>query len=197
MTPSEGPAGTIRTERLEIRPWSPADVDRYFDIYRRPEVMRWLSGGAMRDRREAAERMNRMLARLAQDPRFGSWAIVERASGVPAGTVLLKPLPDGGGEIEIGWHLHPDSWGRGYASEAASALLACGFSYGLREVWAVTDPANDRSIAVCRRIGMRLLGTTSRWYHEPSLMFWAGADPGSSPSLSPDAPLPADAPDPG
>lgn len=139
--------------------------------------------------------MQRNLTRLAADPRFGSWAVVERASGVPAGAVVLKPLPDGDGEVEIGWHLHPDSWGRGYASEAARAMLARGFSYGLPEIWAVTDPANDRSIAVCRRIGLRLLGTTSRWYHEPSTMFWAGAEPGSVPSLSPDMPVSADGPD--
>ncbi len=192
MTVDEDCAGTIRTDRLLIRPWSRDEVDRFFDIYRRPEVGRWFAAGPLRDRDEAVGRIERMLARLAADPRFGSWAAVERESGVPAGTVLLKPLPDGDGEIEIGWHLHPDSWGRGYASEAARALLARGFSYGLPEIWAVTDPANDRSIAVCRRIGMRLLGTTSRWYHEPSTMFWAGAEPSSTPSLSPDVPLPAD-----
>ena len=179
---------TIETARLLIRPWSPQELDRFFDLYRRPEVTRWLSGRPVRDRIEATERMERNLARLEEDPRYGSWAVVERDSGVPAGTVVLKPLPDGDGEIEIGWHLHPDSWGRGYATEAASALLERGFSYGLREIWAVVDPANDRSIAVCRRIGLRLLGTTSRWYHEPSLMFWAGADPGAVPSLRPQQP---------
>jgi RimJ/RimL family protein N-acetyltransferase len=179
---------TIETARLVIRPWSRQEIDRFFDLYRRPEVTRWLGGGPVRDRSEAIERMERNLARLAEDPRYGSWAVVERDSGVPAGTVLLKPLPDGDGEIEIGWHLHPDSWGRGYATEAASAMLGRGFSYGLREIWAVVDPANDRSIAVCGRIGLRLLGTTSRWYHEPSLMFWAGADPGAVPSLQPEQP---------
>jgi RimJ/RimL family protein N-acetyltransferase len=144
----------------------------------------------MRDRDEAIERMQRNLAALAVDPRFGSWAVVELDSGVPAGTVLLKPLPNGDGEIEIGWHLHPDRWGRGYASEAASAMLRHGFAGGLDEIWAVVDPANQPSIAVCRRINLRLLGVTSRWYADPSLMLWAGSDPGGVPSLSPDEPAP-------
>ncbi len=178
----------LRTERLEIRPWRMAEIDRYFDLYRRPEITRWLSSEPMRDRSEAAERLERGLARLAETPRFGSWAIVERDTGVAAGTVLLKPLPNGDGEIEIGWHLHPDSWGRGYATEAAGAVLARGFAQALSEIWAVTDPANERSIAVCRRIGLRLLGITRRWYEEPSTMFWAGATPGHVPSLSPDEP---------
>jgi RimJ/RimL family protein N-acetyltransferase len=98
------------------------------------------------------------------------------------------PLPDGEDEVEIGWHFHPDSWGKGLATEAAGALLARAFTNGLEEVWAVTDLNNHRSAAVCRRIGMRLLGVTNRWYHEPSLTFWAGARAGQEPSLRPDEP---------
>jgi RimJ/RimL family protein N-acetyltransferase len=144
----------------------------------------------MRDRREAVERIERNIAQLAADPRFGAWAVVERSSGLPAGTVILKPLPDGDGEIEIGWHLHPDRWGMGFATEAAVALLKRGFADGLEEVWAVTNLDNHRSVAVCRRIGMRLLGITHRWYQQPSLMFWVGSNPGQQPSLRPDEPAP-------
>jgi RimJ/RimL family protein N-acetyltransferase len=190
VTGVEDPTGVLRTERLLIRPWSPDEVDRFFDIYSRPEVTRGFASAPMRDRGESIERLERSLAALSADPRFGSWAVVEQDSGVPAGTLLLKPLPNGDGEIEIGWHLHPDRWGRGYASEAASAVLARGFADGLREIWALVDPANQRSIAVCRRIELRLLGLTSRWYAEPSLMFWAGSDPSGEPSLSSDEPAP-------
>ena len=116
--------------------------------------------------------------------------MVERTRDVPAGSVLLKRLPNGGGEIEIGWHLHPDSWGRGLATEAAAALLAHGFANGLEEVWAVTHLDNDRSVAVCRKIGMRLLGITNRWYPGPSLMFWTGCRTGQEPSLDPDGQAP-------
>jgi RimJ/RimL family protein N-acetyltransferase len=183
------------TEHVLIRPWRLDEADRCYDIYRRMEVVRWLGGKAMSDRREAVELIERNLARHAADPRFGSWAVVERSSGVPAGGVLLKPLPDGDGdgdgEVEVGWHLHPDSWGRGLAGEAGRALLARGFAGGLEEIWAVTKLDNDRSAAVCRRIGMRLLGVTHRWYHEPLLMFWTGARPDQQPSLSADEPAPA------
>jgi RimJ/RimL family protein N-acetyltransferase len=53
---------------------------------------------------------------------------------------------------------------------------------------AVTDLANRASIAVCERIGMRLLGVTHRWYEGPSQMFWAGREDGQQPSLRPDIP---------
>ena len=182
----------ITTERLVIRAWRFDDADRFFDIYRRPEVVSWMGVEPMQERREAIEMIERNRARLEQDPRFGSWAAVDRASGVPVGGVILKPLPDGQGEVEIGWQLHPDSWGNGFASEAARAVLERGFADGLPEVWAVTYLDNRRSAAVCRRIGMQLLGITHRWYHEPSLMFWKGSTPGQQPSLGPDQPAAAE-----
>jgi RimJ/RimL family protein N-acetyltransferase len=174
------------TERITIRQWRLDEVDRYLDIYSRDDVVRWLGGPPVRERSRALELIGLNAARLAQDPRFGWWAVVERSTGVPAGSVLLKPLPNGDGEIEIGWHLHPDSWGKGLASEAAAAVLDRGFRDGLDEVWAVTMLDNDRSARVCERIGMRLLGITHRWYPEPSMMFWAGARPGQEPSIAPD-----------
>jgi RimJ/RimL family protein N-acetyltransferase len=189
VTQADDPAA-ITTNRLIVRPWRLDEADRFFDIYRRVEVVRWLAATPMQDRREAVERIERNIAQLAADPRFGAWAVVERSSGVPAGSVLLKPLPDGDGEIEIGWQLHPDRWGRGFAAEAAAALLKRGFADGLEEVWAVTDLDNDRSAAVCRRIAMRLLGVTHRWYQQRSLMFWVGSRPGQEPSLRPDEPPP-------
>ncbi len=144
----------------------------------------------MAERAEATTLIERMEQRRAADPRFGSWAVVERSTGQPAGTVLLKALPDGNGEIEIGWHLHPDSWGRGLATEAGDALLAYGFGLGPPEIWAVTHPDNARSIRVCEKLGLRLLGITNRWYHEPLLMFWAGSSADQRPSLRPDGEAP-------
>ena len=146
-----GEGGVVaETPRLVIRPWRAEEADRLFDVLRRTEVVRWLGpGSVMTHSGEASERIARWAVELAADPRFGRWAAVERSSGIPAGTVLLKPLPDGEGEVEIGWHFHPDSWGKGLA---------------------------------------RLPGVTHRWYHEPSLMFWA-AGRLDQPSLAPDEPL--------
>jgi RimJ/RimL family protein N-acetyltransferase len=178
------------TDRVILRPWRLDESDRFFDMHRRMEVARWIGGRPMAERAEAEPLIQRMLDRLAADPRFGAWAVVQRATGVPAGTVLLKPLPDGAGEIEIGWHLHPDSWGCGLATEAARALLARGFALGLAEIWAVTGPDNQPSAHVCEKLGMRLLGTTHRWYRELSLMFWIGARDDQQPTINPDGPAP-------
>ncbi len=59
-------------------------------------------------------------------------------------------------EGEIGWTIVPGQGGRGYATEAARAVLRLGFEhYGLRRIVANLDARNDRSAALCERLGMR------------------------------------------
>jgi RimJ/RimL family protein N-acetyltransferase len=158
----------LRTQRLRLRGWttSAADVARLTDIYSRPEVLRWLGGPSSVPPEELPARW---AAVHAHDTRYGCWAIervagVAEDAGVVAGTLLFKPLPNGVGEVEVGWHLHPDSWGHGYATEAASAVIDRGFQLGLPEVYAVVRPGNEASMAVCRRLGMTHLGRMRRWY---------------------------------
>ncbi|MGY2066337.1 GNAT family N-acetyltransferase [Blastococcus sp. SYSU DS0619] len=155
-------AEELRTARLRLRPWTtgPADLARLTDMYGRPEVTRWLGGAPSVP---PTELVARWAAVHRLDDRFLCWA-VERPDGTPAGTVLLKPLPNGVGEVEVGWHLHPDSWGHGYATEAARAVIDRGFALGLPEVYAVVRPGNAPSMAVCRRLGMTSLGRMRRWY---------------------------------
>ena len=151
------------TERLRLRAWTaqPADLGRLADVYGRAEVTDWVGGPP---RVPLPELVQRWALVHQLDRRHGCWAIDPLDGGPTAGTLLLKPLPNGVGEVEIGWHLHPDSWGRGYATEAARAVLDRAFTEGLPEVYAVVRPGNERSLAVCRRLGMAPLGRTTRWY---------------------------------
>ncbi len=165
------PRVVFETERLVVRDWSDADGDRVFDIYRRWEVSRWLGAEprVMTDL-DAAVRLIERWNERNKDPLYGVWAVEERSTGSVAGTVLLTPLPDPSdgieskGEVEVGWHLHPDAWGRGVATEAARGAIAHGFKGGLGEIYAVVRPDNHASLAVCQRLGMRPLGRTNRWY---------------------------------
>jgi RimJ/RimL family protein N-acetyltransferase len=152
----------LRTERLRLRSWTSGaeDLARLADLYGREEVCRWIGGTPSVPPAQLVERWATV---SSLDDRYGAWA-VERADGVVAGTVLFKPLPNGVGEVEVGWHLHPDSWGHGYATEAARGAVARGFAAGLAEVYAVVRPGNDASVAVTRRLGMTPLGHTDRWY---------------------------------
>ncbi|NEM06946.1 GNAT family N-acetyltransferase [Geodermatophilus normandii] len=159
------PDGELLTDRLRLRPWTTCrdDLARLTDIYRREEVTRWLGGPPSVGPVELVRRWTQI---RRADPVHGCWAVEVRDGAPPvvAGTVLLKPLPGGVGEVEVGWHLHPDSWGHGYATEAAGAVVEHAFVAGLPEVYAVVRPGNEASLAVCRRLGMTPLGRLRRWY---------------------------------
>jgi RimJ/RimL family protein N-acetyltransferase len=175
----------LATPRLRIRDWRDDEVDRLFDMYSRWEVARFLGSQprVLETRDQAEAVIERWRTKNAEDPRFGCWAIV--AGDTVVGTVLFKLLPNSDGtpptDVEIGWHLHPDSWGHGYATEAARAVIERAFAAEseqtgsldgpgrqlgrlVDEVFAVVYPENTASLAVCRRLGMEPLGLTDRWY---------------------------------
>ena len=165
-----------RTERLLIRPWRTEDAPRLLDILSRVEVAMWLGDAEpvlMKDLDEARAAIGRYEDRSSTPP-LGFWAVEVRETGQVAGSVLLLTLPNAeDGEVEIGWHLHPDCWGRGYASEAAAAVLARGFTAGLPEILALTHLDNWPSQGVARKIGMEPLGVMEKWYEGPSQVFRA------------------------
>jgi RimJ/RimL family protein N-acetyltransferase len=164
----------LQTERTTVRPWEGHDADRLLDLMGRWEVSRWLDAQAepMADRAAALAQIAEWRVRNAGDDALGAWAIEEHATGIVAGTVLLGPVPDGDGEVEIGWYLHPNAVGRGLATEAAAAVLAWGFAAGLPRIHALMYVANGASYAVAGRIGLRDQGVIhDQWYPGPSRHF--------------------------
>ncbi len=159
----------VKTQRLTLRSFTLDDVDALFDLMSRPEVARWSGRGRpMVDRQEAVERIERMPVRRGDHPAADVFAIVPHEADAPVGMAVLVPIPTSEGfdrhDHEIGWHLHPDVWGRGYATEAATALVERAFAADIPELYAVTNPDNVRSQAVCGRLGMTDLGLRSDWY---------------------------------
>jgi len=124
---------------------------------------------AMRDR------LGEIIARNEQyQGRMGSWPLFLRETDEMVGAILLKPLP-GSEQIEVGWHLGRAHWGNGYATEAGLAALDYGYTcLGLSTIYAVVDPGNTPSMAVCRRIGLKHLGRTEQFY-ERSLEYFSKA----------------------
>lgn len=163
----------LRTHRLTLRDWitDPDDLHFVLDMYSRGDVQRYLgrSPRLMVDVEEARAAVRRWTA--LEDGPLGVRAITTH-EGERVGSLLLKRIPWSADavapgtpeDIEVGWHLHPDAWGHGYASEAAAAVLQEAWDGGIPRVVAVTNPANSASQAVCRRIGMRHLGLSDRYY---------------------------------
>jgi RimJ/RimL family protein N-acetyltransferase len=118
---------------------------------------------------ELAEILPAALARLGSDPAtlgFGVWVVVARAPRAVVGSAGFIAPPDDG-TIELGYGIHPDHRGIGYATEAATALIAWGRARpGVRRVIAECDETNAASIRVLEKAGMRPLHTragTMRW----------------------------------
>lgn len=160
---------SITTERLLLRPVRPSDAPALFEIFRLPDVARWSgTGEPMADPTEADARIERWATRAGTHPAAGIFAVERLDTGAMIGTALLVPIPPSEGfesdDHEIGWHLHPDAWGSGFATEAATALVQRAFAAGIPSLLAVTDPDNVRSQAVCARLGMVDLGLRPDWY---------------------------------
>jgi RimJ/RimL family protein N-acetyltransferase len=153
----------LATDRLVARPWTTDDSDlaAAYDIYSRRDVARWLD--APTEVEEIRLRVERW-SLPSDDPTYGVWAIEERSNpGVSIGTVLLRPLPPALEDVEIAWHLHPEHWGKGYATEIGRAAAERAFRTGIDEVFAIVRPGNRRSTAVAQRLGMEYVGITEKY----------------------------------
>lgn len=162
------------TERLLVRPWTLEDAEDAFNIYRHTEVTDWLlahPSPSIEAQREALANRIKLIEETYQWE-FGYYAMQLKETGRVIGAIILKPLP-GDERVEIGWHLGPSAWGKGYATEAAKAMLEYGFhNRGLDTIYAITLPNNTRSQAVCKRLGMVYEGETDR-YHNLVLSFFS------------------------
>lgn len=159
----------LTTARLRLEPLADVHLEAFNAMNSDPEVMRYLSGKpeTLEESRAVIERIK---ARWA-DPGYSWWALLARDTGAFVGAGILQnlrreavPAPDPACPLEIGWRLHRDHWGRGYASEAARAIAGHVFdAMQADELLAVCDPDNKASSGVMERLGMQSLGL-QHWY---------------------------------
>ncbi len=145
------------TERLVLRRERPGDLAVWLEHINTPEVMRRIGGVQTVDK--VAEGFARMAA--AEDGLAFRFVALKDGGALlgkcglaridtPAAPAALQ------GQVQIGWTLRADHWGRGYAREAAQAMLALAFGpLGLARVFAQTSDSNVASWRLMERLGMR------------------------------------------
>ncbi|WP_405793486.1 GNAT family N-acetyltransferase [Streptomyces sp. NBC_01506] len=142
----------LRTERLTLSPYVPADEDDFVALFQDTRVSRWMGDGPQS---EAADRalFGRVFTDVYPSNRFDVWAV--RHVGRYAGHAEIKPSPepwlDG---HELVYALAPDLQGQGLGRELAVALTAYGHdTLALAEVHATVDARNAPSLALLARLG--------------------------------------------
>ena len=146
----------METARLAITPLALDDVDDVMAMDGHAEVRAGVDPFGDRLPADAAGLRAHEEELVA---RGGFRAIRERASGAFVGILQFEART--GGERELGYRLRPDQWGRGYATEAASAMVRAGLEDGVPRVFAHALVANAGSIAVMRRAGLEYVGPWS------------------------------------
>lgn len=151
------PTYPITTARLLLRPFTMDDLDALYAIQSRPDVTRYLYWEP-RTRDEVSEAIATRVQRTALEAEGDTLvlAIELRETGALVGDVNLHWLSEAHRQGEIGFVLHPDYHGQGYAREAAVEMLRLGFE-GLRmhRIIGRCDGANGASARLMERLGMR------------------------------------------
>lgn len=150
---------TIVTERLVLRPFREDDLDAYHEVLTSEPVRASMHLGPLR-REDAWQQMAGFLGQW-ELRNHGQFALEERATGRFVGRAgPHRPEREDWPGIEVGWMLHPDHWGKGYATEAGAAALAWVFAnHDVDRVFSMILEANVRSQGVARRLGYQLVET--------------------------------------
>ena len=145
---------TLETERLILRVPSLDDLDRWAEMTADATAARFIGGVQPRP---VVWRMILQMIGAWHATGISMFSVIEKARGVWIGRVgPWQPL--GWPGTEVGWGLHPDAWGRGFALEAAIASMNYAFeSLQWSEVIHCINPENAASRAVAQRLGARLL----------------------------------------
>jgi len=147
----------LATPRMVLRAYEAGDLAALHDMFGREEVCRYLPWAPMTLEQARAKIEQRLQqTRLSGDGDALVLAAIEAATGRHVGEFMLRLTSAESRQGEIGWSLHPDSQGRGLATEGAQSMLRVGFAdYGLHRITAGCDPRNVASLRVMERLGMR------------------------------------------
>jgi RimJ/RimL family protein N-acetyltransferase len=151
------PTYPLETERLILRPFTPEDFDALYAMHSKSEVARYLYWEA-RTKAEVREVLERKVASTTIDAEGDVIALAATAKGTtePIGDFILQLISAEHRQGEIGYIVHPQHQGRGYATEASRVLLRLAFDdLKLHRVVGRVEARNRASARVLERLGMR------------------------------------------
>lgn len=155
------------TSRLQIELLSEQDAHLLHELDQDPEVMRFINGGEPSSMEFIEETyLPRLRAFSNPEEGWGLWKVIEKQSASFIGWILVRPLdffsdkPTQLDNLELGWRFKRDSWGKGYATEAAQVVLdELKKNRENKYFSALADEENTGSINIMKKLGMDYLKT--------------------------------------
>ncbi len=147
---------TLDTDRLTLRPFTARDVAEAVAIYADPENMRFIPGGVWTEQQTSG--LIERFSAHARERGYGLLAVRERCSLQLIGHSGLSSIAETA-EIEVAYLIDRPFWRRGFATEAAAAVVADGFTRaGVARIIGLTMPENIPSRRVLAKLGMKTIG---------------------------------------
>jgi RimJ/RimL family protein N-acetyltransferase len=147
----------LETRRLRIRRYDATDRASLMSLFGTADMTRYLAFGPATEETIDAT-LERRIARSSIEKEGDGilGAAVLRSTGVLVGEFMLRYTSAAAQAGELGWSVHPDHHGQGYATEGARAFMRLGFEgLDLHRATASCDARNEASIRVMERLGMR------------------------------------------
>ena len=147
----------LESERMVLRELKESDTQALAEIYADYDVMQYIGKGTVLSY-EQTKKSIKSWEKHYELFKFGIWATIEKSTGKFIGLCGLSWLPDYT-DIEVSYLFEKSSWGKGYATEIAKAILNYGFhDFGLMRIVALVYPQNTPSIHVIDKLGMKYEG---------------------------------------
>lgn len=149
----------LETARLLLGPFQPADAAEILRFFSCERSLRFVPRERLVDDQGAATKLGALTSAFAERNAIW-WAFREASDGAFVGYGGLFDINREDRKAEIGYGLHPEFWGSGYATEAIAAIVGFAFDrLRLHRVYGLVDPGNGASIRVLEKLGFDLEGT--------------------------------------
>lgn len=146
----------VTTERLLIRRMAITDLQDFLAYQTHPESLRYLPGEPFTEEKAADFLARQTSLEVGDEGGWIAFAVELRSEKRMIGEIGIYLPPSPRNQGDLGWSIHPDYQGHGYATEAATILLAYAFrEHSLHRVTAGCDARNVSSFRLMERLGMR------------------------------------------
>ena len=158
----------LMTKRLGFSHWEKDDTEAAYSLWGNKNVTKYLSASGVFTREEI---MKRLKLEIENEKAYGIqyWPVFELGTDKFAGCCGLRPYKSSQKIYEIGFHLLPEYWGKGYGKEAAEGMIKYAFEkLGAGKLFAGHNPANTASAKLLAKLGFRYTGDE---YYEPTGLY--------------------------